>query len=95
MKNSIAIVAISMLLSLILVAVSLTAWTLIANPAPMSGNISRKTCHPEYYPNGIDTPVVYCLCITSNNGKKTTNWTVSKEVFDRYSVGDPVRLGEH
>ena len=93
MSKDIIISIICLVLALAFVAG--TIYLLAGNPAPMAGHISRKSYHPEYFPADKDTPLVYCLCITSDNGKKTTNWTVSKEVFDRYSVGDPVRLGAH
>ena len=71
-----------------IVALMTIAIMSLPNNPPMDGYISRKTSHPAYYPAYPDTPTVYCLGITAHNKQEAVSWTVSKEIYDSYNVGD-------
>lgn len=55
---------------------------------PMTGYIDGKSYHPAYYPVDQNTPWVYCLGITSTDGRAATTWKVNKETYDSYNIGD-------
>lgn len=57
---------------------------------PMSGYISGKDIHPEYYPVYPDTPYVKVLVITGTDGQHHCTWVVDDETYDLYCVGDNV-----
>ena len=57
---------------------------------PVSGYISAKNIHPEYYPAFPDTPYVNVLVITGKDGRHHYTWVVDDETYDLYRVGDNV-----
>lgn len=78
----------------ILAAILLLLWVISPrsqqDAPPMDGYISRKSCHPVYYPYDATTPVVYCLGITSSDHRCAWSWQVSEDVYNSYCVGDMV-----
>ncbi len=91
MDKRIVIASIALLLALVFAAAA--TYLEIVNPAPMTGWVDNKTCHYKYYPANSSTPLVYALGITSENGREATTWIVTKEVFERFAVGDLVKRG--
>lgn len=91
MDKRIVIASIALLLALVFAAAA--TYLEIANPAPMTGYIDCKTYHPAYFPADSNTPWVYALGITSTDGRRATTWIVTRDVYERYTVGDPVQRG--
>ncbi len=91
MSKQIVIASTALLLALIFAAAA--TYLEIANPAPMTGYIDCKVYHPAYYPVNNRTPWVYALGITSEDGRSATTWIVTKEVYERFAVGDLVKRG--
>ncbi len=91
MDKRIVIASIALLLALVFAAAA--TWLEVANPAPMTGYIDCKVYHPAYYPVNNRTPWVYSLGITSEDGRRATTWIVTRDVYERYTVGDPVQRG--
>lgn len=89
MKNEFRVEIILIVFAL-LVLITLAVYGIleVLNPPPIDGYISSKRSHPKYYPATADTPIVYCLGITSLNKQEAASWQVSKEVYDSYNLGD-------
>lgn len=64
-----------------------------SSPVPMTGYVTDKTYHPEYFPADYQTPWVYCVVIQDETATRCTSWRVSKDVYDRYTVGQYVKKG--
>lgn len=79
-------------ISLALIAVALCFYK-SSSPVPMTGYVTEKTYHPEYFPADYQTPWVYCIVIQDTTATRCTSWRVSKEVYDRYTVGQYVKKG--
>lgn len=60
---------------------------------PMTGYITVKSFHPEYYPATALTPWVYELIITSPDGQRGQTWRVDMETYNSYTEGDYVERG--
>ena len=91
-RSAVAFAAIA-IVSLI-VAIGLAVYT-FSNPPPMTGHISGKTYHPASYPVSADTPMVYVLTITGEDGKQGCSWVVDADTYNSYSFGDSVKRGVH
>lgn len=78
----------------LIVAIGLAVYT-FSNPPPMTGHISGKNYHPASYPVSTDTPMVYVLTITGEDGKQGCTWVVDEDTYNSYSVGDSVKRGVH
>lgn len=86
-KSDMLFILILSLLATVVIVGAVVTWCRSSLP-PMTGYIDNKTYHPAYFPADQDTPWVYCLGITSADGRSATSWKVSKEVYDSYNIGD-------
>lgn len=86
-KSDITCLLFFSLLAVVLIVIAVVGLCRSVMP-PMTGYIDDKTYHPAYYPVDQNTPWVYCLGITSADGRSSTSWKVSKEVFESYNIGD-------
>lgn len=92
MKDLAPRIMLAVLLILAAMAVLLSCYA-ASKPVPMTGYITDKTYHPAYFPADYDTPWVYCLVIQDETATKCTSWQVSKEVYERYAIGQHVVKG--
>lgn len=84
MKHPVSLILLLIAVTCIIVAIVLYVRT----TPPMDGYIDGKSYHPAYYPVDQNTPWVYCLGITSTDGRAATTWKVNKETYDSYNIGD-------
>ena len=87
MRTNIKIIAVIGIFIALVTLITIAIMSVADNP-PLDGYISRKSSHPAYYPAHFNTPIVYCLGITSRSGQTAASWKVSREVYDSYNVGD-------
>lgn len=92
MNDRAAKVLLIVLIILALIAVALSFYK-ASNPVPMTGYVTKKTYHPEYFPADDRTPWVYCVVIQDTTATRCASWRVPKEVYDRYTIGQYVKKG--
>lgn len=86
-KSDVFFILILSLIATVVIVGAVVGWCR-SNVPPMTGYIDNKTYHPAYFPADPNTPWVYCLGITSTDGRASTTWKVNKETYDSYNIGD-------
>lgn len=84
-KSDVFFILFLSLLTTIVIVMAIAAWCRLP---PMSGYIDAKRYHPAYFPADENTPWLYCLGITSTDGQRSCSWTVDKQTYDSYNIGD-------
>lgn len=85
-------IMLTVLVILAILAVALSFYTASA-PVPLTGYVTDKVYHPQYFPVDYNTPWVYAVVIQDEAATRCTTWYVSKSVYDRYEVGQHVTKG--
>ena len=80
------------LIVLLVIAVILSFYTTSA-PVPLTGYVTDKVYHPQYFPVDHNTPTVYAVVIQDEAATRCTTWYVPKNVYDRYDIGQHVTKG--